>query len=81
VRLYWRNAPSVGAALAIGFGEINCAARIIWSNTYFAGAKFDSLLSPEDLNSALNRNNNLRDWQTKNGAPKDAAHNLQKAAV
>lgn len=58
VRLSWVNAPPEGTAVTIDFSELECPARIIWSNAYFAGVRFDSLLSDDDLTRIRNRNNN-----------------------
>ena len=59
VRLSWTDAPAEGTAITIDFSEVECPARIIWSNAYFAGARFDTLLSTEDLTRIRNRNNTI----------------------
>ena len=58
VRLSWTSAPPPGTAITVDFGEIECPARISWSNAYFAGARFNTRLSDDDLTRIRNRNNN-----------------------
>ena len=45
-------------SLTVDFGEIECPARVVWSNAYFAGARFDTRLSDDELTRIRNRNNN-----------------------
>ncbi|SMX24439.1 PilZ domain-containing protein [Boseongicola aestuarii] len=58
VRLSWTSAPPPGTALTVDFGETERPARIIWSNAYFAGARFDTRFTDEELTRIRNRTNN-----------------------
>lgn len=57
VRLSWTNPPPEGTPVTIDFSTFEAPAQIIWSNPYFAGARFDALLSDEALARIRNRNN------------------------
>lgn len=58
VRLAWKNAPAPGTPLTVDFSEMECAAEVIWSNAHFAGLRFDTQLTDDDLTRIRNRNNN-----------------------
>ena len=58
VRLAWKNAPAPGTRLTVDFSEMECAAEVIWSNAHFAGLRFDTQLTDDDLTRIRNRNNN-----------------------
>ena len=57
VRLSWKNAPPAGTPLSIDFSELECSGQVIWSNAYFAGVRFETLLTEDELTRIRNRNN------------------------